>query len=73
MQINSLMRTELEIDNDIWVNRAELISSLKLYKAACGETPWLIGGQSEQTWTNLPLEVKSNICSDKEQLDLLLH
>ena len=66
------MQEEMISGNDIWVTHEELLTSLRLYKASCEDIPWLIGGQSERTWPELPTDLKSHVCTNTASLDQLL-
>ena len=50
----------------------DLEEQINLYKDACGETPWLIGGRSESTWASLPDHLRKHVSSNKSDLDRLL-
>lgn len=51
----------------------ELIQQLQEYQKVCEPLPWLLGGQAEKTWSNLPTDLQDHISSDKLALDVLLH
>lgn len=71
---SALLRTNPKqtTSRGLTVTAEELIHTLKHYRQACGERPWLIGGRSTQTWSNLPADLSMHISSEIEDFDLLL-
>ena len=54
------------------LNEDELLAELNAYQEVCAQTPWLIGGQSLQTWPVLPDELQINISSSYDTFDALV-
>lgn len=52
---------------------ASLVSQLRAYQEACGDVPWLIGGQAVAQWSELPEDLKAHTTSSHVKLDDLIN